>query len=407
MMLGPDGALPVEAVPVGASALILSGLAAGQALRPWDPAALGQAPRRRLSGVLEAWERLPVRLRTTQWDVVEIAPDGSLVEAGAVVARLVRNVWWIDVWNTRRSLVTGRARAAARRDQARAEAVISLTKAEVERRQTTIDTMLARIDLLVTVAPPLAEDVAAAEGAALEAAAQARRAAAAVPRPEEDRPDLSAGARTALAATAAKAVLAAERAALAAVKVRRNAGLVAVLGARERERSARERGERAAGTWLLARTVYLRQLAGAARTFRHTLRETRRNREQLEGELLRAPATGRIHHRPGRPYRAGDSIDTLEPLYVPDGPARRLAFSIPASSVPRFPTGATVPVIIPGLGAEGRSATVIACGTRYGTPDAASDAATGAQVADLLLRLDLDPADADRAGPGMTAYVDL
>ena len=148
-------------------------------------------------------------------------------------------------------------------------------------------------------------------------------------------------------------------------------------------------------------------MSGSAATIRHFLREIRHQREHLEGEVLRAPATGRIHHRPGKPYRVGDAIDNLEPLYVPNGNARKLVFEIPAGAVAHFPAGSTVPVNIPGLGRTPRPATVIACGTRYGSPTDAGDAVTGDQVADLVLRLDLSPADADRAGPGMTAYVDL
>ena len=406
-VLTPNGPLAVEAVTIGDLALVSAGLAPGATVLPWDPQLTGLATRRRLSGVLEAWERDPVRLRTTEWDVVEIAPDGSLVQSGAVVAKLVRNVWWIDTAQIRRTVLLARARAVNQRGSARADAIQNLARAELDRRQGTIDGTLAWIDLMVAEAPALAEDLAAAVGAAAEAATLARTAAAAVPPPDEPRADLSTGARTALAASATQAAIAAERAALAAVMVRRSAGLVAILNARETRGGARLRADQAESSWRLARTVYLRQLAGVARTYRNSLRDARWQREQLEGEVVRAPRAGRIHHRPGQPYKVGDAIDNLEPMYVPIGNTRRLALEIPASAVARFATGSTVPVAIPGLGREPRPAQVIACGTRFGpSADAGSDG-TGEQVADLLLRLDLDPTDANRAGPGMTAHVDL
>ena len=406
MVLTGDGARPVEAAIIGSEALILSGLAAGTRVLPWEARTAIRVPTRRLTGVLEAWERDPVRLRATDWEVSEIVPDGSLVEAGAVVARL--SPYWRDFWAIRQEVLASRTNARHRRNSAAAGAAIERLRAEVDRRRAALDAKLAQLELAEAEKPRAIQEIAQAEAAALGAAARAHRAAAAVPKPGESRADLSEGARTALAAEAERAAIDAERAALDAVALRRQDSWVDRRAAEERLRSARWRGECAEADWQLARTVFLRQIANVAQVYRMHLRSARNQRRLLEGEVLLAPRSGRIHHRPGKPLRIGSVIDDLEPLYVPLGPARRLQLEIPAEAAVRFPRGSVVPVAIPALGREPRSARVIASGTRFGPPAGAlGDGAAGEQVTDLILRLDLDPADADRAGPGMTAHVDL
>ena len=109
-------------------------------------------------------------------------------------------------------------------------------------------------------------------------------------------------------------------------------------------------------------------------------------------------------------------MDTLEPfLIVPEatGPTvrRRLALEAPSHFAGRWTAGARIQVQIAGLGRL--NATVLTVGTWYGPSSASRAAAEAGTVApdepvfNLVLILEVPAAQADRALPGASAWIDV
>jgi hypothetical protein len=410
--LAAGGTRAVGAWPLGGGALVTSGLAAGERVRAWDGAAApGQV---RLAGVLEAAAWRPLRLRSRDWDVEEVVPDGALVQAGQTVARLARNSPWIDPAEVRRQAAEQRGGAADRLAGARAAALLAWADPVLALARAQADALAARADRLEAEAAATDPAAAAAAEEALiatrAAAAAAGRACAGIDDPAA-RLALSASDLAGLAAERTRSELAAEIARLALAAARRAADAPALLAVRERERAAAAQARLVRAATRLAAAERDQRLEAAAAGWQNDLRGARRSTDQLADEVVRAPADGRIFHRPGRPLAAGDALDTPEPLRMAVGPARRLALELPAALAGRFRPGQGVPVLVPCLGREPVAATVVAVATSFGPPAAVRDdpaaLATAGQVCDLVLHLELDPAQGELALPGMTAQVVL
>ena len=375
-----------------------------------------QAPRR-LAGVIEAADAVPVHLLSQDWEIVDIVPDGAPVQRGQVIARLVKASMWLDPDQIRWDRDSGVARADGVREASRLRAQLDLLTATDEWQNAEGEAQRARYDLLGQELERQRGAVAAAgvrlaEAVSRLATARAGAAEAADPRAA---PALSASQKGRRDQELLAAQVAWQQAGLEAAAAR-HPPLVDRGLAESAARSANDRAADAGKSWVAARRSAAQAEDRADRAWARTLRQIDRNSEQMADEVVLAPLTGRAFHPPGRNLRPGLALDTLEPfLIVPEatGPTvrRRLALEAPSHFAGRWTAGARIQVQIAGLGRL--NATVLTVGTWYGPSSASRAAAEAGTVApdepvfNLVLILEVPAAQADRALPGASAWIDV
>lgn len=404
----PGGGRQVEALFCDDGALVLRGLLPGEPILPWSSGPDGPSGLR-LSGSLRAARFHPLRLNSGGWDVVEVIEDGAQVEAGAVVAILAPNGVGVDLDQIRSELAWWRERAHATRTLSRLQARLEADRALLDLRRARLDTRAVAVAEDPALAAPDAGGRILA-GAACQVAelalAEARLRSAALddPATQAATPALEAAA---LRAQVEVASIRLDLARLRFAQVRRTTDGLAAWRRRESVLVALDKEAVAATAWQLAREGSLRAWLRSESVFGRSGREARRNRELLADAVIVAPVAGRVFHRAGKPIVAGSSLDTQEPFFIPIGTERRLDLELPVRCAGRFRPGDQVPVVVPGLGGAPRSGRILTVGTIYG-PSASARAGLGAeQVTNLVLSLDLSEADAERALPGMTAWIEL
>ena len=375
-----------------------------------------QAPRR-LAGVIEAADAVPVRLLSQDWEIVDIVPDGAPVQRGQVIARLVKASMWLNPNRIRWDRDSGMARADGVREASRLRSLLNLLAATDDWQNAEGEAQRARYDLLGQELERQRGAVAAAGirlAGAVSRLATARAGAAEAADPRAA-PALSATQQGRRAQELLAAQIAWQQAELEAAAARHpplvDRGLAASAA-----RAAADRAADAGKSWVAAQRNAAQAEDRADRAWAQTLRQIERNSEQIADEVVLAPLTGRAFHPPGRTLRPGQGLDTLEPfLIVPEatGPTvrRRLALEAPAHFAGRWRTGARVQVQVAGLGRL--HATVLTVGTWYGPSSASRAAAEAGTVApdepvfNLTLMLDVATAQADRALPGTSAWIDV
>lgn len=418
----PDGSQRVvRGLVSGSRFVVTEGLAAGDqvvALANND-ADTNHTRLRRLTGLIEPAEVVPVRLKTGFWDVVEVVPDGARVQAGQLVARLAKSAWWIDPERMRWQREANRLRAEAERaaerlraDQAIAEATKAWRDADLDLRDARLAWQAAGMD----DAAKRFEEAEIAHAAATATADQAHAAATAAKDP-----------RVAVSLShngIADLVLADERAQAGAAHAALNAAaarspdLLSRLAAASTFVEAMAKADDARSAWFVARTTHAQKLDHAESAYARKSVERERDARELEDESVYATASGRILHRNWAPFRPGDSIWTNEPFRIlPDSAdgspvPRKLTVEAPAHLAGTWRTDDVVQVIVPGVGRF--TATVQVVGTWYGTSTAGreeadaggSSTAVDEQVFNLTVRFLVPGEQAERVLPGMTAYVE-
>ncbi len=420
----PDGGTRrLRGVRVGGDFIVTKGLTAGDAVIALGPPPTGvgegRSTRQRLMGVLEPLADLPVRLSSLDWDVAEVVPDGSRVVRGQRIARLAKTSWWIEPEKVKWNRDAGRALAQAERQRARFTADGELLTATKTWRDADLDRAEARIRVLAEGAGDTQRLWADAEAARVEAEARAgeaetQAAAAADPRL---RVALSRNAFEDQRLAALGSRRAADSAALSAAAAHWP-DLLALLSRSADFLTALDKAEDARAAWHVARLQHAQALDRADQAQARRIDELARESSQLDDEEVFAPAAGRLFHRNPAPWRPGDGIWTFEPFrLVPDPPAggtvrRRLKLEAPAHRAGSWTQGASVPVVVPGVGTF--PGTVVVVATWYGTSSAGrteadtggSSTAVDEQVFNLEIDLPLSAADSERVLPGMTAYVE-
>ena len=399
-----------------------AGLAPGERLRALaqddQQRTTAQRPKR-LTGVLEPVDALPVRIASLHWDLVEVVPDGSRVEQGQVLARMTKTAWWIDTDRAHWNMEAGRLQADAKRRSERLQAGRELLDRSKAWRDADLDRAEARLKILSDGAAERERAWREAEGervlataAAGEAAAQAR--AAADPRVA---PSLSRNQQEDRRLAELRTTAAADNAALKAAAAR----WPDLLGLFERSTAystALDKAEDARIQWHLARLQHGQACDRAERTWRRKLDELQREGQELEDEVVLAPVSGRVFHRNSWPWRPGDGVWTNEPFrMVADPPPggsvrRRLRLEPQAHRAGTWRQDAEIPVVVPGVGTfPGR---VVQVATWYGLSTVGrleAEAGGGSttvdeQVFNLVIDITVSLDQADRVLPGMTAYVD-
>ena len=399
-----------------------AGLVPGERLRALGAPDLQQpvASRpKRLTGVLEPVDAVPVRIASLHWDLVEVVPDGSWVAQGQVLARMTKTAWWLDAeqatWNNR----AGRLQADAKRRAERLQAGRELLDRTKAWRDADLNRAEARLKVLADGAAERERAWREAEGervaataTAGEASAQAR--AAADPRVA---PSLSRNQQEDRRLAAQRTATVADNAALEAAAAR----WPDLLGLFERAAeysTALDQAEDARSQWHLARLQHGQTCDRAERTWRRRLDELRREVREFEDDVVLAPVSGRVFHRNAWPWRPGDSVWINEPFrMVADPPPggsvrRRLRLEPQAHRAGTWHQDAEIPVVVPGVGTFiGR---VVQVATWYGTStvgrleaEAGGDSTTvDEQVFNLVIDITVSPDQAQRVLPGMTAYVE-
>src|SRR5262245_38000279 len=98
-----------------------------------------RAPELRLSGGVQASRSQPVRLNGGGWELLEVVPDGALVEQSQVLARLSSSKWWRDLQRTAFEVEYDAVKARADYDIARISAENDLSKALVAWHDAALD----------------------------------------------------------------------------------------------------------------------------------------------------------------------------------------------------------------------------------------------------------------------------
>ncbi len=387
--------------------IVTAGLAPGDTVL-----ALGEPPvgdqATRLTGTLEVDGEVVVRLRSEDWDVVEVVPDGALVEEGATLARLAKNSWSTDYEAKRREQSTALERARLTRELDEIEALVllfdarnRLAEAQFALRRAVLDRRRAELD-------GLADRLAAAEADLARKTATAAKAGSAAEAAADPR------VRVGLSTSAAEDLrLKAGKATASVIQARLNTASARIPDQFKAASAALAEAQAQQGVASAARNLNLVRLEAAARrdrattNFRREEENIARDGERLIDEVVLAPVAGRVVYRPGAPLTAGAPIPGIDLLGILPEPApgamvsRRLALQVPAHRAGAWKVGDQVPVTVPGGGTW--PARVMTVGSWYGSRE---DAGAGdEQVTDLVLSLAVPAAEADRVLPGMQGWI--
>ncbi len=399
--------------PIGSWFVALSGLAPGD--RVQVPEAAARSDRIRLSALVEPARFVPVRLRSWNWEVLEVLPEGRLVRSGERIARLIKVDWWRSADQVRAeaelNLAQGRldlviAQLSATDDRAAARA--AWVRAQLQRERAQLDAWVGR-NAYDAVAQARTEAALATAVVGHERAG--RELAAAVE--ERDAGGISDNAlrQNRLAVEKAAAFLA--RARLdAAERVLGPSWLelrtldAAMLTAVENEAAKRELA-------ILAGEAYRARIAGAAARFDGTRRGVDGNLRNIADEELLAPADGRLVYARtwDGPPRPGRRLESWEPFRVAEGNERRATFEVPARLFGRITAGATVRIHGSGA-ADGIEATVVSVANAFLPPSSFADEVAlgrtlGVEERIFQVTISFTPTTPAQLPPGSTVHVDL
>ncbi len=410
-----DGALRrVHGFAAAPSFIVTRGLALEDALAAHarDDAPSG---RLRLAGVLESTRALPLRLSSGGWELLEVVPDGALVEKGAEVARLGKASSWRDASSMAFEAELGAARARADFDVARADAEAALSAALVAWESAAIDAREKRLaaDIAGTLDANAVIDAETAWASAQLTSDQAARDAVGIDEPAAVRAfstnDVSAK-RLALKTAA----IGLDHARLQVAAADRSDDWLAVQQARLDAQAASEATARAREAYADARAQLVAAEANAQATLRSQLNKLRWNSDQIADEVVRAPRRGRVYHRLGwdwQPLVVGQEVSSIEPFLMPIGAGRRFTVEVPARLYGRFRAGEAIDYVLPLLGSLPRHGVVAEVGSWFA--DASSQQADPTAEAPpekifyLTVAFDLGDEDLDHVPLGAIAYVDL
>jgi len=398
--LGADPRAPVAVLADGSTriltalfddrdAIVTAGLAPGDAVRALGPLPT-QGPPPRLAGILEPEGAVTVRLRSADWDVVEVVPDGALVEAGATLARLAKNSGHQDYERLRLEQHAGAQRLRLDREIAEADADLKVLGAQ---------------DAVATAQIALRRAVLARRRVGLASLADRLAAAEAAVDPRVA-PSLARIAAADLQRTGAKAAQALAAARLDAASAR----IPDQFATAEADLTV-ARAEQALGAARRALTLARLDAAAArdraAAKLRREEEELARQGDDLLDEVVVAPLAGRVAYRPNQPLEPGAALPSMDLLTImPEPPPggivhRRLPLLVPAHRAATWKVGDEVPVTVPGAGTW--PARVVTVGTWYGRRPA--DDAGDDQVTDLVLSVAIPAESADRVLPGMQGWI--
>jgi hypothetical protein len=399
--------------PVGSWFVALSGLAPGDRVQVPEQAARGG--RVRLTALVEPARFVPVRLRSWDWEVLEVLPEGRMVRSGERIARLIKVEWWrsadqvrseaeLNLAQGRLDLVIAQLSATDERAAARAAWV----RAQLTRERAQLDAWVGRnaYDAVAQARTEaaLATAVVGHERAGRElAAAVEERAAGGI---SDNALRQSRLALDKASASLARARLDAAERALGASWLELRSLDHAVLSAVEDEAARRELA-------ILAGETFRARIAGAAARFDGTRRGVDGSLRNLADEELLAPADGRLVYARtwDGPPRPGRRLESWEPFRIAEGDERRATFEVPARLFGRISAGAKVRITGSGA-ADGIEATVVSVANAFLPPSSFADEVAlgrtlGVEERIFQVTVVFTPDKPAQLPPGSTIYVDL
>jgi len=399
--------------PVGSWFVALSGLAPGEQVRV--PGSLARSERIRITALVEPGRSVPVRLRSWEWEVQEILPEGSLVRRGQRIARLLKNSQWNSADQIRSeselNLAQGRLDLAVAQLTAtdeRAAARSAWVRAQLERERARLESWVARnaYDAVAQVRSEaaLASAVVGRERAERELAAAVEEHAAG---------GISDNALRASQLALTRATSELDRSRLAAAERELATGWLdlrrldeAATTAAEAEASKRELA-------IIASEAFRARLAAAAARFDSVLRGVEGDMLALADEEVFAPADGRLIYArtwDAQP-RPGQELKSWEPFIIAEGDGRRATFEVPARMFGRISPGAIVQ--IKGAGVTGSiAATVVTVANAFLPPSSFAEEVSlgrtlGVEERIFQVTVSFTPPSSEALPPGSTVYVDL
>lgn len=145
-------------------------------------------------------------------------------------------------------------------------------------------------------------------------------------------------------------------------------------------------------------------------------RQYERSYQYTINHQLLAPRDGRVFHQPSYrgPPVVGQPVYRREMLMMPTSTSWEFEVEVPARLHSGFTAGSELTCRIPALGPEPRPATIKRVSPYFEGPDATEDeeylrgsVGVTEPVFKLLISCDFSGADAERAAPGLTAYIDI
>lgn len=399
--------------PVGSWFVALSGLAPGERVQVPESAMRGD--RVRLSALVEPSHFVPVRLRSWDWEVLEVLPEGRMVRSGERIARLIKVEWWrsadqvraeaeLNLAQGRLDLVIAQLSATDERAAARA----SWVRAQLQRERAQLDAWIGR-NAYDAVAQARTEAALATAMVGHERAG--RELAAAVE--ERAAGGISDNALRQSRIALEKASLSLARARLDAADRSLGASWIelralddAVLSAAEDEAARRELA-------IIASESFRARIAGAAARFDGTRRGIDGSLRNIADEELIAPADGRLVYARtwDGPPRPGRRLETWEPFRIAEGDERRATFEVPARLFGRIAAGAKLRIT--GSGApDGIEATVMTVANAFLPPSSFADEVAlgrtlGVEERIFQVTVTFTPASPAQLPPGSTIHVEL
>jgi hypothetical protein len=403
----------VQGWSVGGWFVAVQGLAVGEHVRL--PQSDAVAERLRLSALVEPAVFTPVRLRSWEWEVLEVLPEGSVVRQGDQIARLVKVDHWrgadqiradADQAMTQGKLDLSIAQLAATDDRAAAQSAWVRARLERERARLEAWVMRNAYDAVAQArtAAALASAEVAHERAARElAAAEEERKAGGISdnRLREQRIALD------------KALAAVDRARLDAAVDELGPDWLELRRLDDATRAAAEAEEAQQVQAMLAGETFRAQLASAIDRFDGMRRWVDGEMRNLADEVVRAPADGVLvtTREDGSAPKPGEPVTSWEPFRIADGTARRATFEVPARLHGHIAVGDRLRLSAPGLEQE-IEADVISVASSFMPPASFADEVAlgrtiGVEERIFRVTVGFTPHRADQLPPGSTVHVDL
>ena len=409
----------VEGRMVGRDFIVHGGLQPGERIRARARVARATV---RLGGLVGARDAVILRV---PWrvEIVEMIADGSAVEAGEIVATIVR-LRHDRTRNFRDEAAVIRDKAAAKLAIDQIEAEADLAKSYVKWRQAVLAVQQARLRHVIARYGSYEQEQTTADVAREQARldlAAARQRLAAVEDP--------AATETVSVQQVRGARLAKNRAELALAKA--DLGAAATMRAREwlhvwDEHAKSYDAEQLALTmrdaYSLQRETFHLALARAADKHQLAMDESRRLIERVEQLTVRAPFGGHVYynfddwggHKDYRPLKIGRRLRTTRPFYMPVDNQRVVRLEAPASFHGRFDVGDELPVHLSVLGSQPVTGTITSLSRHFHISELSADeyitrgtVGVPERIFTICIALKLTDQQTALVKPGVTAWVEV
>jgi len=413
VMLMDGASRSVQGFIVGSWFVATAGLNPGEQVRLPDQAT--PTKKIRLSALVEPASFVPVNLRSWEWEVQELLPEGSQVHRGDRLARLTKVDWWRDSEQVRSDAEQNLAQSRLDLSVEQLSAADGRAAAQVAWVRARLDQSRAR--LAAWVGRNAYDAVGQARSEADLAAIQvgrdraARELAAAIE--ERAAGGISDGALAAARANLAKSELALERARLTAASLELGLSLPSQRERDDTSLAAVESEEAKRTLSVLASESYRARIAGAAARFEGTRRWVDSELRNLADEEMFSPADGILVHGNScdGPPRVGRKLETWEPFRIADGSVRRAMFEVPIRWFGRLSIGSSLRIAGPGVEA-GMDATISAIGSAFLPPTGFADEVAlgrtiGVENRIFQVTVTFTPAAPGQLPLGSSVHVDL